>query len=60
MCSAIKAMQNHKLSSVECHEIAMLTVKNLQRMHSQSNFDMYWERVELRRREFDVEEAILP
>ena len=52
-----RTLQNPELTSVEGHEVAMLTVKTLQRMHS---FEMFWKRVELRRRELDVEVAVLP
>ena len=50
-----KTLQNPELSSVEGHEIAMLTVKTLQSLRSESNFDMFWEKVEMRREEFELE-----
>ena len=52
-----RTLQNPELTSVEGYEVAMLTVKTLQRMHS---FEMFWKRVDLRRRELDVEVAVLP
>ena len=55
-----KTLQNPELSSVEGHEVVMLTVKTLQRIHSQSDFAMLWQAVELRKRELKVEEAIFP
>ena len=55
-----KTLQNPELSSVEGHEIAMLTVKTLQSLRSESNFDMFWEKVEMRREEFELEEPHLP
>ena len=55
-----KTLQNPVLTSVEGHEIAMLTVKTLmQCMHSQSDFELFEKKVELKRREFDVEATIL-
>ena len=49
-----KTLQNLEMSSIEGHEIAMLTVKTLQRIRSDSDFDLFWGKVELRRAELDV------
>lgn len=55
-----QTLQSPNLSSVEGHEIAMLTVKTLQTLRSVENFDLFWKKVELRRSEWDVEEPQLP
>ncbi len=55
-----KTLQNPALSSTEGHEIAILTVKTLEGMRSDSNFDLFWKKVELRRAELDVGEAQVP
>ena len=38
----------------------MLTVKVLQDMRSDINFDLFWDKVEMVRNDLDVEEATLP
>ena len=55
-----KTLQNPELSSTEGHEIAILTVKTLQRVRLDSDFDLFWEKVELRRVQLDVGEPQLP
>lgn len=55
-----QTLQSPNLSSVEGHEIAMLTVKTLQTLRSVENFNLFWKKVELRRSEWDVEEPQLP
>lgn len=55
-----QTLQSPDLSSVEGHEVAMLTVKTLQTLRSDANFDLFWKKVEGRRSEWDVEEPQLP
>ena len=55
-----KTLQNPELSSTEGHEIAILTVKTLQRVHLDSDSDLFWEKVELRRVQLDVGGPQLP
>ena len=55
-----KTLQNPELSSTEAHEIAMLTVKTLQSIYSDDNFDLFWQSVDRKNRHIDVEEAKLP
>ena len=55
-----QTLQNPKLSSIEGREIAMLTVKTLQSLRSDMNFGLFWEKVELMRVQWDVEEPQLP
>lgn len=55
-----KTLQNPELSSTEGHEIAILTVKTLERVLSDSDFDLFWDKVELRRVQLDVGEPQLP
>ena len=55
-----KTLQNPELSSVEGHEIALLTMATLQDVRSDRDFSLFWEKVELRRVQWDVEEPQLP
>lgn len=55
-----KTLQNPELSSVEGHEIAMLTMATLQDVRSDRDFNLFWEKVELRRAQWEVEEPQLP
>ena len=55
-----KTLQNPELSSVEGHEIALLTMATLQDVRSDRDFNLFWEKVELRRVQWDVEEPQLP
>ena len=55
-----QTLQPPALSTVKGHEVAMLTVKTLQTIRSDSNFDLFWDKVEARRVQFDVEEPVLP
>ncbi|XP_062502108.1 zinc finger MYM-type protein 1-like [Corticium candelabrum] len=45
----IQTLQQPKLSSVEGHELAMLTVKTLESLRNDENFDMFWLTVEKKR-----------
>ena len=49
-----------ELSSVEGHEISMLTVQTLQGMSTERDFDLFWAKIETTRKQFEVEEPILP
>ena len=55
-----KIQQNLELSSVEGHDIAMLTMATLQNVRSDRDFNLFWEKVELRRAQWDVVEPQLP
>ena len=54
-----QTLQNPQLSSAEGHEIAMLTVRTLQSIRSDSSFELFWLKVEQRRENLEVEEARL-
>ena len=41
-----KTLQKPELSSLQGYEIAMLTVKTLQLICTESNFDLFWEKVD--------------
>ena len=55
-----QTIRSPDLSSVEGKEIAMLTVKTLQSIRSDTNFDLFWKKVEQKRTSFEVEEPTLP
>ncbi len=44
-----QTLQQLKLSSVEGHELAMLTVKTLESLRNDENFNMFWLTVEKKR-----------
>ena len=47
------------LSGVEGHEVAMLTVKTPQRLQTDDNFDLFWQKVEKMRYQFNIAEPQL-
>ena len=55
-----QTLQNPKLSSTEGYEIAMLTVKTLESLCTDINFDLYWDKAELIRVKRDIDEPQLP
>ena len=55
-----QSLQNPKLSSTEGYKIAMLTVKTLQSLRTDVNFGLLWDKTELMRVKWNVEEAVLP
>ena len=55
-----QTLQSLNLSSVEGHEVAMLTVKTLKDMRSDRDFSLFYEKFELRRCEWEIEEPQLP
>ena len=54
-----QTLQQPKLSSVEGREVAMLTVKTLQHLWSDDNFDLFWQKVEKMRYQLDIVEPHL-
>ena len=55
-----KTLQNPNLTAAEGEKIAYLTRSTLLRMHSDDNFDLFWERILKLKEEFGVNEATLP
>lgn len=55
-----QTLQNPNLSSTDGNEIAMLTVKTIQSVRSNTNFDLFWDKAELMRVKWDVDEPQLP
>ena len=41
-----QTLQQPKLSSIEGHGVAMLTVKTLEGLQTEDNLDLFWERLE--------------
>ena len=54
-----QTLQQPMLSSVEGHEVAMLTVKTLEGLRTDDNFDLFWQKVEKTRDQLDVDEPQL-
>ena len=54
-----QTLQQHKLSTVEGHGVAMLTVKTIGGLRTDDNFDLLWEKVEKARDQLDVDEPQL-
>lgn len=55
-----QTLQSPDMSSVEGKEVAMLTVETLRKIRSDSDFNLFWQKVEKKRVTFDVDEAQLP
>lgn len=53
-------LPNPELSSTQAHELAMLTVKTLQSIHSDENFDIFWQKVDRQREKLCIDDAQLP
>ena len=51
-----QTLQQPTLSGDEGHEVAMLTVKTLQHLRTDDNFDLFWQKVEKMRYQFDIAE----
>ena len=54
-----QTLQQPKLSSVEGHGVAMLTVKTLEGLQTDGNFDLFWQKVEMTKDQLDVDEPYL-
>ena len=55
-----KTLQSPKLSASEGQHVAEMTVRILQTLRNDTHFDLFWEKVEVVRKEFDVGEPQLP
>ena len=54
-----QTLQQTKLSSVEGHDIAMLTVKTLEGFQTENDFDLFWQKVENMKIQFNTDEPLL-
>ena len=54
-----ETLQAPKLSGVEGHEIAMLTVKTLKTLRTDENFNLFWQKLEKMMNELNVDEPQL-
>ena len=55
-----QTLQQPKLSSVEGHHIAMMTVKTLEGIRTERDFELFWEKLENRRECLEIDEPCLP
>ena len=55
-----QTLQQHKLSSIEAHGVAMLTVKTLETLRTDDNFDMFWQKVVMTKEQVNVNKPRLP
>ena len=55
-----KTFQSPKLSASEGQHIAEMMVRTLQTLRNETQFDLFWMKVEATRKEFDVDEPQLP
>ena len=55
-----KTLQSSELSASEGQQIATMTVKTLQSLRSDSNFDLFWRKAEITRQKLDVNDPVLP
>ena len=54
-----QTLQQPKLSSVEGHGVAMLTVKTLEGLRTDDKFDLFWQTIEKKRDLLDIDEPRL-
>ena len=54
-----QALQQPELSSTEGHGVTMLTVKTVEGLWTDGNFDLFWQKVEKTREQLDVDEPQL-
>ena len=47
--------QIHILSSIEGHDIVMLTVKTLEGLRNENDFELFWQKMEKMRVQFDID-----
>ncbi len=55
-----KTLQNPDLSSMEGHYTAMLTVKTLQTIRTEADFNLFWKKAEMKRLKLNIDEPQLP
>ena len=55
-----KTLQQPNLSSIEGHDITMLTVKTLEGLRNENDFELFWQKIEKMRVQFDIDEPLLP
>ena len=55
-----QTLQQPSLSSIEGHAVAMLTIETLRGLRTDSNFDLFWEKVDKARDQIDVGDPQLP
>ena len=55
-----KTLKQPNLSSIEGHDIAMLTVKTLEGLRNENDFELFWQKIEKMRVQFDIDEPLLP
>ena len=55
-----KTLPQPNLSSIEGHDIAMLTVKTLEGLRIENDFELFWQKIEKMRVQFDIDEPLLP
>ena len=55
-----KTLQNSTLSAVQGQDCARLTIKVLEKLRSEENFNLFWETINLKAKSLEVEEPKLP
>ena len=54
-----QTLQQPQLSSVEGHDITMLTVITLEGLQTENDFELFWQKVEKMKIQFDTDEPLL-
>ena len=54
-----QTLQQPELSSVEAHEVVMLTVKTLEKIRTDEDFELFWKNVGIKRND-NIDEPHLP
>ena len=55
-----QTLQQRSHSSTESHAVAMLSIETLRGLRTNSNFDLFWEKVDKPRDQIDVGDPQLP
>ena len=54
-----QTLQQPSLSSIEGHAVAMLTIETLKGLRTDSNFDLFWEKIEKAQDQLDIDDPQL-
>lgn len=55
-----RALQHQELSASECQVLAKMTVRTMETMRTDASYNLFWERLQIDRTNFEVDEAVLP
>ena len=53
-----RTLQHLELSVSECQVVVQMTVRNLETMRTDASYNLLWERLQIDRSNFEVDEAV--